>query len=281
MSVEFSHGVRMVVSYDGGAFHGYQKQRGLRTVQGVLGDAIRALDPTASELRGASRTDAGVHSRGQIVAFDANRTLPPKGWRMQINTRLPDDVSVHDVELCDVGFEPRFDATRKRYRYRFHVGESRDPLRDRFSWHIGPSLARPGRRPGSDVSAYLDVDAMREAAAHLEGTHDFRAFRSADDERPTSVRTIFSLRVISPYAGEDDSIAIEVEGNAFMKNMVRILAGTLLEVGREKRSAASIPRLLGPDARREDAGRTAPAHGLCLLSIVLGRGALCRAAEST
>ena len=269
----------MIVAYDGRAFHGWQKQRGLRTVQGELTRAILELDPGASEPRGASRTDAGVHARGQVVAFDAVRTLPPKGWRMQINTRLPDDVSVRTIESVAVGYDPRFDALGKHYRYRIHVGESRDPLRGPQSWHIGPQLGRAERAPGHDVVDYLDLEAMRAAAKVLEGTHDFRAFRAADDVRLNTVRTIRSLRIDCPFGGDDDAIAIDVVGNAFMKNMVRILAGTLLEVGRGKRTVASIADLLGADADRQDAGRTAPAHGLCLMSIELGRIALCEPRE--
>jgi len=271
----------MRVAYDGRAFHGFQKQRALRTVQDVLSGAIAALDEGASEARGASRTDAGVHARGQVVAFDAVRELPPKGWRMLLNKNLPDDVSVRSIEPCDVGYDPRFDALGKRYRYRFHVGESRDPIRDPHSWFIGPQLARADRGGDCDVPSFLDVDAMRAAAKLLLGTHDFRAFRSADDERQNTIRTLRELHVVTPYANEPDSIAIEVEGNAFMKNMVRIIAGTLFEVGRGKRTVESIPALLEPGATRESAGRTAPAHGLCLMSIELGRLALCRPREST
>lgn len=275
-------GIRMVVAYDGRAFHGFQKQPGLRTVQGVLNEAIRRLDPAASECRGCSRTDAGVHARGQIVAFDAVRKLPPKGWRMQLNTALPDDVSVRAVETCAVRFDPRFDSTRKFYRYRVHVGESRDPLRDPHSFHVGPAraLKRQGRGPET-VPGYLDVEAMRRAAAMLVGHHDFRAFRAADDQRENTVRFMYDVRVVTPFAGEEDGLALEFEGNAFMKNMVRILVGTLLDVGRGAMSPEKIPSLLGPTARREDAGPTAPAHGLCLMHVTLGRSELCEAAETT
>lgn len=270
----------MIVAYDGRSFHGWQKQRALRTVQGELTRAIRELDPDATEPRGASRTDAGVHARGQVVAFDAVRSLPPKGWRMQLNTRLPDDVSVRAIEPVAIGYDPRFDALGKHYRYRIHVGEARDPIRGPHSWHIGPQLGRAERAVGHAVVDYLDLEAMRAAAAVLVGTHDFRAFRAADDVRLNTIRTIRTLRVDCPFGGDDDAIAIDVIGNAFMKNMVRILAGTLLEVGRGKRTIASVAELLAPGADRQDAGRTAPAHGLCLMSIELGRIALCGPRES-
>lgn len=275
-------GVRMVVTYDGTAFHGFQKQPGIRTVQGVLTDAIRRLDPEASEARGASRTDTGVHARGQLVAFDAVRALPPKGWRMQLNASLPDDVSVRLVEACEAGYQPRFDSVGKLYRYRVHVGESRDPLRDRFSLHLGPTRARKREDARVEsVDGYLDVEAMRRAAARLLGRHDFRAFRSADDARENTVRTLHDVRVVTPFGGEDDALALEFEGNAFMKNMVRILVGTLLEVGRGALSDEAIPSLLGSTARREDAGPTAPAHGLCLMRVDVGRGQRCGGSETT
>lgn len=274
-------GLRMLAAYDGTEFHGFQKQPGLRTVAGVINDAIRRLDPLGSEVRCASRTDSGVHARGQVVAFDSARSLPPKGWRLLLNSALPDDVSVRAIEPCVVGFEPRFDSVGKLYRYLVHVGESRDPLRDRHSFHLGPSRAKkPLRNRAGSAVDYLDVEAMREAGQRLLGRHDFRAFRSADDVRENTVRTLRDVRVITPFGGQDDSLALEFEGDAFMKNMVRILVGTLLDVGRGAKAPASMARLLGPAARREDAGPTSPAHGLCLMRVDLGRSELCRPGDS-
>ncbi len=267
-------GVRMVVAYDGSRFHGFQKQPDTRTVQGVLTDAVRRLDPSASETRGASRTDAGVHARGQVVAFDTSRALPPKGWRMQLNTSLPEDVSVREVVACEPGFEPRFDSVRKLYRYRVHVGESRDPLRDGQSMHLGPARARKDVMVrGERVEDYLDLDAMREAARRLEGRHDFRAYRSADDARENSVRTLHAVRIPPPSTDEPDALALDFEGDAFMKNMVRILVGTLLEVGRGAMRPEAIDGTLGALATRALTGPTAPAHGLCLMRVELGRAA--------
>lgn len=280
-SADTTYAVKLVIAYDGKSFRGYQKQPGQRTVQGVLGDALRALDPDASELRAASRTDAGVHARGQVVAFDTTRDLPEKGWRMELNKRLPDDVSVRAVARAAAKYDPRFDSTGKLYRYRLHVGVARDPLRDPHSWHVGPSHGRRDVLERDEtVAAYLDVDAMREAAATLIGTHDFRAFRAADDVRPNTIRTLTRVDLVTPFGNEPDALAIDVEGSAFMKNMVRILVGTLFEVGRGKRAAASVCELLGATAKREDAGQTAPAHGLCLVRVDLGRAELCRQLES-
>lgn len=273
--------IRLVVAYDGRAFHGWQRQPGQRTVQGTLLDAIRKLDPRVDEVRGASRTDAGVHAAGQVASFDTWRELPEKGWRMELNKLLPDDLSVRGAFREAIGYDPRFDSLGKLYRYRVHVGVARDPLRDPHSWHLGPALARKDvAERGDDVASYLDLDAMRAAASALEGTHDFHAFRSADDERKNTVRTLHAVRVVTPYAEEPDAMAIEVHGTAFMKNMVRILTGTLVDVGRGRLASDVIGRMLSPEGTRADGGQTAPAHGLCLVRVELGRAALGRSPES-
>lgn len=267
----YEHGVRLVVAYDGTDFSGFQIQKSVRTVQGVLNEAVQELG-RASKVRGASRTDAGVHASGQICAFDTDRLLPPRGWVMQLNGRLPDDVSVRAAEPCEPGYQPRFDAERKLYRYRVYTGLARDPLRHRTAWYLGLGLARrdlPTR--DDDVRSFLDVPAMEAAARLLEGRHDFRAFKAESDDRENTVRTLFRVGILPGFAGDLDSLAIEVEGDAFMKNMVRILAGTLLDVGRGKRAPSEIPAMLGPEARRKDAGPTAPARGLTLVRMELGR----------
>lgn len=270
-------GVRLVVAYDGTAFHGFQIQKNVRTVQGVLDEAVRELG-NVSKVRGASRTDAGVHASGQVCAFDTDRELPPRGWVMQLNGRLPQDVSVRAAELCEPGFQPRFDAERKLYRYRVYCGLARDPLRARSAWFLGPGLARRDRTTrDDDVHSFLYVDAMEEAARALEGKHDFRAFKAESDDRENTIRTLYRVSIVPGFAGDRDGLAIEVEGDAFMKNMVRILAGTLLDIGRGKRAPKDIARMLGPQARRIDAGPTAPANGLTLVRMELGRMARLKA----
>lgn len=267
----FAFGVRCVVAYEGTAYHGFQIQKSVATVQAELTRAVEALG-RCSKVRGASRTDAGVHASGQVCAFDTDRELPPRGWVMQLNGRLPEDISVRSAEPCEVGYQPRFDAERKLYRYRVYSGLARDPLRARSAWYLGPGLARrdlPTR--DDDVHSFLHVPAMQEAAKLLEGRHDFRAFKAESDDRPNTMRTLFRVEIIPGFAGDRDGLAIEVEGDAFMKNMVRIIAGTLLDVGRGKRLPSEIPAMLGPDARRKDAGPTAPARGLTLVRMELGR----------
>ena len=252
------HGVRLVVAYDGTDFAGWQVQPKQRTVQLALEKACADMCGSPVRVRGSGRTDAGVHALGLVVAFDSPRDIDPRGWRLGLNTRLPDDVRVQSAEPCEVGYNPRYDALRKHYRYLLHDGPAVNPLLRHRAWHLGDSPA-------------LDWPALRDAASRLQGTHDFRAFRSSDDDRPNSTRTLHRLELVSGHAGDPNLHALEVEGDAFMKNMVRILAGTLVEVARGRLQAGDMDTLLGPDAERSRSGQTAPAHGLTLVSVTLGR----------
>ncbi len=266
------HGVRLRVAYDGSELAGWQRQPGLRTAQGELEAAVSAIAGAPVEVRGASRTDAGVHAEDQIAAFECERALPMVGWVRALNGKLPRDIAVRLAEPCAVGYRPRFDAKSKLYRYLLHLGPVRDPMWRRMVWHLGPRRARPWREgePPSP-SAWLDVEAMAAAARELEGTHDFRAFRAAGDERESTVRTLARVEVRPSFYGRDDLLAIEVHGTAFLQHMVRILVGTLVEVGRERMSAADVRALLGPGGTRDRAGETAPASGLTLVRVELGR----------
>ena len=272
------HGVRITLAYDGTRFAGFQRQRPppdqteVRTVQGVLEAAIARITGAPPGVRGASRTDAGVHAEGQVVAFDTERDLPPRRWLLAINRYLPDDVAVQAAAVCVPGYEPRFDAIDKTYRYLYHLGLARDPLLTHRAWQ----LARSGAPPDAGAEPYarsgpLDLDAMRAAAAQLLGTHDFRAFRAADDERANTVRTLHRVELLEGFHERPNLLALEVQGSAFMKNMVRIIAGTLLAVGRRKLMAADVPQLLGANAMRTRHMETAPPHGLTLLHVTLGR----------
>ncbi len=255
----------MIVSYDGAAFAGYARQPEQRTVQGVLEAAVSGMNGVPTDVRAAGRTDAGVHAMAQRVAFDPSREIPVRGWVKGLNASLPEDLVVLDADVRARGYNPRFDAVDKTYRYLLQVREHRDPLWRARAWWLG---AGRQRREGG-----LDLDAMRAAAGSWIGSHDFRAFRAADDDREQSVRTMLAIDVIEGWANEPSLLAIEVTGSAFMKNMVRIMAGTLVEVGRGKLSVADAAALVVPGARREDAGTTAPAHGLTLVQVRLGRGA--------
>ncbi|MCC7538304.1 MAG: tRNA pseudouridine(38-40) synthase TruA, partial [Deltaproteobacteria bacterium] len=189
---------------------------------------------------------------------DGTRNIPEHGFVAAMNARLSDDVAIRGAEIVRAGYDPRHDAIGKRYRYLVHVGRPRDPLLHGRAWHLdGASIA---------------TEAMRDAALPLVGTHDFAAFRAADDERPSSTRTLTRIEIREGALDREDILALEFEGQAFMKHMVRILVGTLVEVGMGRRTASSVAALLS-GGRREDAGRTAPAHGLYLVHVELGRAA--------
>ncbi len=240
---------RLTLEYDGRGFCGWQAQPGgRRSVQGTLEDAARRVARGPVEVAGASRTDAGVHAEGQVARLRAESGLDPAALARALNGVLPPDVAVRAAELAPEGFDPRRDARSKLYRYAVWNGRTPSPLRAARSLHV--------ERP-------LDLAAMREAAALLCGTHDFASFQAARSGSRTSVRTLTRLDVVEVGPGE---LGLYVEGEAFLRHMVRILAGTLLEVGRGRRSPRELPAVLAARDRRA-AGPTAPAHALTLVRI--------------
>lgn len=255
-------GLCLIVAYDGTDLHGSQLQPHARTVQGELERAIACIAGHPARARFSGRTDAGVHALRQVVAFDSARVIAPRSYMRALNTKLPPDVRVQHAVSCPAGYDPRFEAVAKTYRYVVQRGEVTNPLLRHRAYQLGRDMP-------------LDIARMREAAAQLVGTHDFRAFRAADDTRENTMRTLYSLDIHDPFADDPTLLAMEVRGTAFMKNMVRILAGTLLDVARGRILLAHVPTLLGPTAQRPQAGHTAPAHGLTLVSVELGRKSPC------
>lgn len=240
---------KLLIAYDGSAFHGWQKQEppdapALRTVQGVMHDALIRLFKQPINLVGASRTDSGVHAKGQVAHFDAESRVPVERMAMAINSRLPDDIEV--LEASEVA--PSFDAIRmavtKQYTYTIHNTERR-PLGIR---HMVHHYWQP-----------LDAERMNTAAQRLVGEHDFEGFSAAGHGRESTVRTIHRCEVHR----DGDKVIITVEGNGFLWNMVRIIAGTLLEVGRGHFEPQRIDEILAT-ADRQLAGPTLPPNGLCL-----------------
>ena len=220
-------------------------------MHGVLTEAVRSLDPEASTLRGASRTDSGVHARGQAVAFDTTRTIPCKGWVLGVNSALPRDVAVRRARGVRAGFDPRAFGRGKRYRYALTLDHVRDPLVDGRAWRIEPPF---------------DEARARAEAEDTLGTHDFRAFRSSSDERVETTRTLTRVELVR--GAEPRALEVVVEGSAFLHNMVRILVGTLVDVGRGRLPPGACKRALASGART-DLGITAPAHGLLLDEVFL------------
>ena len=248
----WSHGVLITVAYDGEGFAGFARQPSARTIAGELDGAVRSLSPTASHVRGASRTDAGVHARGQRVAFDTDLVIPPRGWVMALNAELPKQIVIVRAAESAPGFEPRFHAVQKTYRYVLLESEINDPFRSGRCWRIGERL---------------NHDAMQSAAMPLLGEHDFSAFRAAGDERTETVRRLLRIEV---RRGRDDPRLTEivVEGDRFMYRMVRIIVGSLVDVGAGRLDPSRLGLALR-EGQRALLGRTAPPDGLCLDSIVL------------
>jgi len=244
------HGVLLTVAYDGSSFAGFAPQPTQRTVAGELLGAIRAMDPTVREIRGASRTDSGVHARGQCVAFDAARSIPPRGWVLGITRHLPTEIAVVRAAVVEPGFVPRFVSVGKLYRYLLFDSLVRDPFLEGRVWRVeGASDPEPLGR-------------SREEAARALGEHDFAAFRSAADERTSTRRTLRSL-TLEPDPRGSGLLRIDVEGDAFLHTMVRILVGTLVDVGRGRLAPGAIDRAF-VSLNRRDLGITAPPDGLSL-----------------
>lgn len=260
------------LAYDGTDFHGFARQTAVRTVQGELEAALARLYKQPISIRGASRTDAGVHAHGQIVAFDPPISIPPRGLLLGLAAALPADLIASAAwPVADPDGEPlnpRFHNLGKHYRYRIRTTVLREPMSARFEWHI----PRP-----------LDLERMREAAPRLIGEHDFSGFRAADCQSQRTVRRVQSIdlhvrslaeidplgadtgRIDGPHAPA--SIEIDVRGEAFLKNMVRIMVGTLVAIGRGRWGAERIDEVLR-DGDRTRAGQTAPAHGLTLVEVL-------------
>lgn len=246
------HGVLLAVAYDGTSFSGFARQPDARTIAGELDGAVRAIDPRASLVRGVSRTDAGVHARGQVVAFDAHKEIAPRGWALGLAQHLPEEISVMAAARVDVGYDPRDHALDKTYRYSVLESKVRDPLLARRAWRVGERL---------------NHQSMREEAACLLGSHDFRAFRAAGDPRENTVRHILRAELRSSM--EDSRLlVIEIRGNRFLYKMVRIIAGTLVDVGRGRLPEGTVASALASGSR-DDLGVTAPPEGLCLDHVAL------------
>ncbi len=238
---------KLVLEYVGTAYHGWQIQPGLPTVQGCLEEALCRLAGTAVDVMGAGRTDAGVHACGQVASFAAAIRLDEGALRRALNALLPRDIVVRSIGRAAPDFDARRSARAKRYRYTVL-------RRDHPSaWHGWHSLYAPFP---------LDGDAMAEATRAVVGTHDFSAFRAGTCTAKTTVRTMLA----AGWRREGDFWHFEITGNAFLQHMVRILVGTCLEIGRGRRPPTAMAEILAAGDRRR-AGKTAPPHGLCLVQV--------------
>lgn len=243
--------VRLTLAYDGTGFRGWARQREQRTVQGVLEAALQRFLGTVSKLSVAGRTDAGVHARGQVVSFGAPDDTDVGGLQRAVNAMLAPEVIATDARRAPAGFDARFSATAREYRYRIDVGAWPDPFTSRFVWH----------RPGS-----LSLGELRAAARHLVGEHDFASFCRRPRDGSSTVRRLERLAV----SRVGDRIEVFARANAFAHQMVRSLVGTLVVVGEGSRHPDEMPRALAARDRAA-AGPVAPAHGLTLERVVFGR----------
>ncbi|WP_438435295.1 tRNA pseudouridine(38-40) synthase TruA [Gorillibacterium sp. sgz500922] len=248
--------IAMLVSYDGTGYNGFQTQPDGNTVQDKLEAGIWQLTGERTKITGSGRTDAGVHARGQVFNFLTDSRVPVERWCLALNSRLPNDIVVRSAREVPESFHARRSAKRKTYRYSIQRSKFPDVFHRTTRFHHPRQLA---------------VDTMRTALAAFVGEHDFTSFCSVGTPVESHVRTIFGTRLLyEPYQDPDDGdagvIHLEVTGNGFLYNMVRIIAGTVLEVGEGKRDPLGIDAIL-KGRNRELAGPTAVAHGLTLWNV--------------
>lgn len=237
--------IRLTVAYDGTNYHGWQLQNNGITIESELNRCLSGLFGEEIAVIGASRTDAGVHALGNVAVFDTESRMPAEKVSYALNQRLPEDIRIQKSEEVPADWHPRRCSSRKTYEYRIYRGQFPMPLKRLYSYFT--------YRP-------LDVEKMRQAAGYLEGEHDFKSFCQSGAQAESTVRTIYSVKLEDQGA----ELVIRVCGSGFLYNMVRIIAGTLMEVGQGKQTPESVAAAL--EARnRSAAGPTAPANGLTLV----------------
>lgn len=238
--------IKIVLSYDGTDFCGWQRQTNGVSVQQTVENAVFDLRGEKVIVTASGRTDAGVHAAGQVAHFDTNANIPPEKFYKALNTFLPDSVKVLSSEKVADNFNARKSAKRKTYEYSLYLSDTENPLKERY---------------GTRVYGDIDIEKMRAAAKLLEGEHDFKAFSATGSSVKTTVRTVYGITV--EKSGED--IKIRVTGNGFLYNMVRIIAGALVKAGKGELSESDIIKAL-ETGERNLLGETLPAKGLCLLN---------------
>ncbi|MCI8805014.1 MAG: tRNA pseudouridine(38-40) synthase TruA [Clostridiales bacterium] len=239
--------ILLTVSYDGTNYFGWQRQKNNISVQQRLEEALSELMRKNIEVRGASRTDTGVHALGQAALLKTETSIPIGKLSYAVNSFLPDDIAVTGARLVSDEFHPQYSVIKKTYRYKILNAEFRNPMLRNYSEFV--------RQP-------LDIEKMREACGYFIGTYDFAAFRASGSAAKTTVRTIFDLSV----ERNKDIVDIMVTGNGFLYNMVRIIAGTLIYVGTDKFKPSFVKEIIASKDRIM-AGKTAGASGLTLMKI--------------
>ena len=239
---------RMVIQYDGARYKGWQRQSsGNDTIQGRIEQVLSKRMNRVIQIDGAGRTDAGVHAMAQIANVHLEETLDVHELKVYLNEYLPQDIRIMNVDIAGERFHSRLNATGKVYEYHLLKRDCYDVFRRKYCWQM---------------TEELHLDSMREAAGYLLGEHDFRAFCTKASKKKSTIRRIDAIDMIET----EDRIVLHYEGNGFLYNMIRILTGTLVEVGEGKREAASVTEVLRCGQRRF-AGETAPAQGLFLTKV--------------
>ena len=240
--------IKLVIEYDGKEFNGWQKQPNKLNIQGTIEKAIEQITGEEVELMASGRTDSGVHALGQVANFKTNSNIPIEKFAIAINSNLKKSILIKSAEEVEEKFHSRLSCKRKTYRYVINNSK------------IGTAIYR---NLETHIPIKLNVDKMKEAIKYFEGEHDFKAFKASGTSSKSSVRTIFKAEVIEK---EDEKIWIELTGNGFLYNMVRIIAGTLVEVGMGNIEPEKIEEII-KDKKRENAGKTLPPQGLFLVKV--------------
>lgn len=239
---------KITIAYDGTKYQGWQKQKNTdNTIQGILEQAISDFIGYQVTIDGSGRTDGGVHAYGQVANVKISGKVAEETFREELNERLPDDIRIRKVELVKNGFHSRYSAKAKRYEYIVDRNEKPNVFTRKYCYHFTKSL---------------DIERMKEAAELLKGTHDFGGFTDKKDEKST-VRTIYQIQIEK----EKGKIRLEFYGNGFMYHMVRILTGTLLEIGTGEKTLEDIGKIFQTRERKE-AGTLVPSIGLCLREVL-------------
>lgn len=236
--------IKLIVEYDGTNYAGWQRQNNAITIQQRVEEAVEIVTGTFSEVTGSSRTDAGVHAKGFVCNFHTESKIPSANFKKALNGFLPEDIVIIDSKEVDEKFHSRFDSLGKRYVYTVVNGAERPAIGRNYMYHFHRDL---------------DMEKMKEASKYFLGTHDFSAFKKTGSSVKTSVRTITELQITK----EEKNISFSIVGDGFLYNMVRIIVGTLLEVGVGRFSPEYIVDII-KSKDRSKAGKSAPASGLCL-----------------
>jgi len=239
--------IKLTIEYDGTNYAGWQKQNNAITIQQKVEEAIRNITGKVSEALGSSRTDAGVHAKGFVCNFLTQSKIPAEKFKKALNSFLPEDIVILKSEEVDVDFHARFNSLGKEYEYTVLTGDHRPAIGRNYMYYFHRKL---------------DIENMRSASTYILGTHDFSAFKNAGSSVKTSVRTIKELSIVE----DNNIIRFNITGDGFLYNMVRIIVGTLLEVGIGRFKPEYVADILNSKDRSK-AGRSVPANGLCLKQV--------------